>query len=160
MTVDQLIHKLEEIYGGNPWHGASMTGLLSSVPNEHFSLPVSPGEKTISHILEHIIAWRQFAIEKLKENQSFDIPLNTEADWPKPQSSSNPKQYYLDRLNQSQRELLSLLKTKDDTWLNEDTHNKSYKNNYLIQGIVEHDLYHSGQIGIFNSLLVAQNNSN
>lgn len=160
MTINQLTNKFEEIYQGSPWHGASLLSMLNSVPEAHFSTPVNPGRKSISDLLEHIVAWRQFAIEKLKDNGRFDIPINSEADWPEPRPVGDPKEYYLNMLSESQQALLLLLKEKSDAWLKEKTPNKTYNNGFLIQGIVEHDLYHSGQIGIFNALLKAQNSSN
>lgn len=153
MTIEQLTQKSQEIYDGSPWHGASLISLLSSIPSEHFTKMVTPGKKSMAHLLEHMLAWRQLAIEVLKGNKEFDVPINSERDWPVPKPVGDAKAYYLSKLDESQESLLSLLKTKDDNWLREQTPKKPYKNQFLIQGIVEHDLYHSGQIGIFNSLL-------
>ncbi|WP_422360350.1 DinB family protein [Reichenbachiella sp.] len=153
MTIEQLTQKFQEIYDGSPWHGASLMALLSSIPSEHFTKIVTPGKKSIAHLLEHVLAWRQLAIEVLKGNQEYDIPINSDKDWPVPKPVGDAKAHYLSKLAESQESLLSILKTKDDDWLKEKTPNRSYINSYLMQGVVEHDLYHSGQIGIFNSLL-------
>lgn len=159
MTKDELIHKLAEIYNGTPWHGAPLVDLLKAIPSEHFALPVTPGEKTISHILEHMLVWRQYAIDKTNGHSDCEIELGSERDWPIPEPTGDRKEYYLDRLATSQRELIQQLESKEEHWFEELTPGKSYKNNYLIQGIPEHDLYHSGQIGIFNALLKSQNSS-
>lgn len=153
MTTSQLIQKFEEIFNGNPWHGASTYDLLSSIPADRFTQIVAPGKKSIAHVLEHLLSWRQLGIEVMKGNQDFKIPINSDMDWPTPQPKGDPKAYYLSRFEESQTEILSLLKTKNEEWLDEQTPNKEYNNAYLMQGIVEHDLYHSGQVGIFNSLL-------
>ncbi|WP_420582739.1 DinB family protein [Reichenbachiella sp.] len=153
MTIEQLTQKFQEIYDGSPWHGASLMTLLSSIPAEHFTKIVTPGKKSMAHLLEHMLAWRQLAIEVLKGNKEYDVPINSDKDWPIPKPVGDAKVHYLSKLSESQESLLSLLKTKNDDWLQEQTPNRSYNNAYLIQGIVEHDLYHSGQIGIFNSLL-------
>ena len=155
MTISELTQKFEEIYSGQPWHGASILELLSSIPSDRFTKVVDPGKKSIAHLLEHLLSWRQLGIEVMKENKEFKIPINSELDWPTPNPKGDPKSYYLSRLEESQSEILALLKTKNEDWLDEQTPNKSYKNAFLMQGIVEHDLYHSGQIGIFNSLLNA-----
>lgn len=153
MTIQQLAEKLKEIYDGNPWHGASLVALLSDIPTEHFTRSVAPGKKSIAHLLEHILAWRRLVIEVLNGNKGYDVPINSERDWPEPKPEGDSKSYYQSKLETSQQELLLLLNDKADDWLQEQTPNRSYKNAFLIQGIVEHDLYHSGQIGIFNSLL-------
>ena len=153
MTIDELIQKFEEIYNGKPWHGTSVRSLIVGIDERHFNAPVSPKKKTIAHLLEHMLAWRGFAIEKLKGNESFDIPMNSESDWPEPIERHDYKIYYLDLLDTTQKELLELIKSKNNDWLSEQTLNKSYQNDFLLQGVIEHDIYHSGQIGIFHSLL-------
>lgn len=155
MTIKQLTQKLQEIYKGSPWHGASLTTQLSNIPAEHYTKGVGASQKSIAHLLEHMLAWRQLAIEVLKGNKTCDITLNSKMDWPEPKPVGQPKAYYLSKLEESQEELLALLKSKEGSWLKEQTPNKTYQNEFLLQGIVEHDLYHSGQIGIFNSLLKA-----
>ncbi|MEO9965309.1 MAG: DinB family protein [Reichenbachiella sp.] len=160
MTIDQLIGKFEELYKGNPWHGASMLDLLGSVPSEHFNKAVEPTSKSVAHLIEHLLAWRQFAVKKMKGDRDFDIELSSVMDWPLPNPVGDVKAYYLAELEKSQADILMLLRSKSDEWLMEPTPNKKYNNAFLMQGILEHDLYHSGQIGIFNALLKAQNNSN
>lgn len=159
MTKTELLQKLEQVFQGDPWHGSSISRQLSSIDAENYVEVVRPGKKTIAHLLEHILAWKLFAIEKLKNNASFTIEINSETDWPTPNYEGDPKSYYLNRMNEVHRELVSLLEQKSDEWLSEQTPNKPYSNAYLIQGIVEHDLYHAGQIGIFNALLNAQKSS-
>lgn len=156
MEITAIISKLADIYQGKPWHGQSTRSLLETIPETYYLMPVGPGNKSIAHLLEHMIAWQQFAIEKLKNNQGFDIAINTAADWPPPSPIGDPKQHYLNKLDQAQRELGALLKTKDDKWLEERTSNKSYTNKFLVEGIWEHDLYHSGQIALFHAQLKAR----
>lgn len=153
MTIEQLTQKFNEIYQGSPWHGSSLKGQLSDIPTGRYTGVVGPSKKSIAHLLEHMLAWRQMAIEILKGNKAYDITLNSTMDWPEPNPEGDPKVYYLSKLEESQKELLTLLGTKSEDWLKEQTPNKNYQNQFLLQGIVEHDLYHSGQIGIFNSLL-------
>lgn len=159
MIKSDLINKLEQIFQGDPWHGASTLKLLSAIASENYLVAVPPGNKTIAHLLEHILAWKQLAIEKIKRNETFDIEINSIEDWPNPEPKGDPKQYYVNKMQQVHQELVSALEAMDEAWFDEKTINKTYDNRYLIQGIVEHDLYHSGQIGIFNSLLLAQKSS-
>jgi hypothetical protein len=57
----------------------------------------------------------------------------------------------VDEFNQSQKELINLLESQNDVFLD----NKYQDNNfdYLLEGIIHHDVYHLGQIGLVISIL-------
>jgi hypothetical protein len=49
--------------------------------------------------------------------------------------------------------LINALKNQDDTFLETPFPDTEYNFHYLIEGIIQHDLYHLGQIGITIKLL-------
>jgi uncharacterized damage-inducible protein DinB len=146
MNTKYYIERLEDIYNGKPWLGISIAAILKE------ELKVNPNFKVINgnslaNLLEHILNWRLFTIEKLKENIDFDIELNTQQDW------NTNHNYSLDdynelikEINQSHLRIIKLLKLKqDDKWLKKTVSGKNYNYQYLMDGIIEHDLYHFGQ---------------
>jgi uncharacterized damage-inducible protein DinB len=56
-------------------------------------------------------------------------------------------------LYESTEALINVLKDKDDSYLNTRFRDEDYNFHYLIEGIIHHDLYHLGQIGITIKLL-------
>jgi len=52
------------------------------------------------------------------------------------------------RLIQNQKELIGLLDAKTDDFLQTQTPGHTYDFQFLIEGIVQHDIYHQGQIGV------------
>ena len=53
----------------------------------------------------------------------------------------------------SQSELIRLIKSQKDTYLETKFLDTDYDFHYLIEGIIHHDLYHLGQIGVTIKLL-------
>jgi hypothetical protein len=53
----------------------------------------------------------------------------------------------------SQSELIRLMESQDDTFLETKFLDTDYNFHYLIEGIIHHDLYHLGQIGVTIKLL-------
>jgi hypothetical protein len=53
----------------------------------------------------------------------------------------------------SRFELIHLLEDRDDAYLETKFLDAEYNFHYLIEGIIQHDLYHLGQIGITIKLL-------
>ena len=58
-------------------------------------------------------------------------------------------------------ELIDLLKSKDDEFLNEQYYDTDFKDNYeysfVINGMLHHDIYHLGQLGIIIKYLKESN---
>jgi len=157
--IKALIRRLEAVYDGQPWYGANVMTSLKQVSSEISHRAFIPGKKSIAETVRHIVAWRQFLIEQLNGNTTFKIELNTPLDWPPVQGLS--WQELLVELADSQKTLVQLLSQKDDTLLKEKLHHDKYEYNfrYLIEGVIQHDVYHLGQINLLRALFQAQANS-
>jgi uncharacterized damage-inducible protein DinB len=59
----------------------------------------------------------------------------------------------LQKLQQSQDELLRLLAQKDDALLEQNVSGRTYNYRKLISGIIQHDIYHLGQIAFITKAL-------
>jgi len=155
MSIENFCDTNNEVFNGEPWFGESIVGSLQKVSLEYWTKKPENTTNSIASIVCHMIDWRYFVVEKLKGNASFDIPLNTKEDWRENVviSSEEDKEKIFLELRDSQEELIKLIKEKKDTWLQEITPGKEYTNDYMLQGILQHDVYHLGQINVINSQL-------
>lgn len=159
MTTHELINQLQMMYHGVPWYGDSMAEKLNKIEAPHFDLRISDSAHTIRELLEHMIAWRTYVIEKLDGNIAFDIKLDSDDDWKQLAShNGNGTSDLFDRLKTTQNKLVHKLKEKDDEWLYAQVPGKQYDNLTLLSGIIQHDIYHLGQIGLIHKLLQEQHN--
>ena len=151
--IQNLIETLEVTFEKDPWFGDSVIGKLMMIDYSIVNKKIE-GSNTIASLLKHMIQWRVFAIEKMQGNKYFDIKLNSEMDWPL--VTINKEIEWLDlirELKETQVKLIELISEKGGDYLEEITVGKDYTNGVLIEGIIEHDVYHLGQIGLLNSLL-------
>ena len=148
MTIDQLIEEYTEVFEGSPWYGESIQKTLKSIPYELVNEKRSPQEHSIADICLHMLNWRKFVIEKIKGHETFDIVLNTNADWEAEVFLESPQawQKLQDALQASQLALVTLLRSKPEEWLEQQVAGKEYHNLYMLRGIMQHDIYHLGQI--------------
>jgi|SRR5690606_3859740 len=93
-----------------------------------------------------MIQWKRFTIEKIKENESFHIELNSNQDWKKGKIYTQEEFAELIRnFKTACEELIDLIKDKEDSFLENLAYNKySYKT--LIEESIQHDIYHAGQL--------------
>lgn len=152
--VQRLARQLEENYAGDPWYGDPIETKLEAVGFEEAGYKPHPEAHSIAQILKHMIAWRHFALHKLRNNDDFDIALNSTADWDlhMPPPDATAWQELKDEFAHVQDELLRLLGQKTDRDLEQQVNRRPYQLAYLIDGIAGHDLYHLGQIGYVQGL--------
>ena len=146
--IQALIRRFQAIYNGQPWYGTNILSSLENITPEISRQSLLPQKKNIAEILRHIVAWRQFLIEHLQGNHSYVIELNTELDWPSVDGLT--WEDLLKELAQSQATILQLLEEQEDTILKEMlSHGKhQYNFRYLIEGVLQHDAYHLGQVNL------------
>jgi len=148
--TEKLIASLEEAFAGDPWLGESVMSKLGGIRWQltNVNMPYSPN--SIAILVRHILNWRIFTIQKLEGNLVYDIEMNSEADWT-PVTIQTEAEWLslLDDLKSSQRHMIQLLrKQEDDAFLETIAPGRTYSLEYLVNGLVQHDLYHLGQIGL------------
>lgn len=146
MTKGDLIETFGLIYNGGPWYGKSITEGLDALRENGCK-----EEFELRQILAHMIAWRNYGIEHLGGNSDYEIKLNSEVDWPKETLGSFED---LERqLARNQEELILAIRNKEgEAWLGEKLGGKNFDFQFLLCGIVQHDLYHLGQLMLFSKL--------
>ena len=155
MTLENYCNTSNEVFNGHPWYGDSLMASLQNIPLENWNRKPENTSNSIANLVCHMIDWRCFVIEKLKENASFDIELNTSADWRENirVHTEEEKNKIVSELKDSQEQLMALIKEKKATWLSNKTPGKEYTNEYMLQGVLQHDMYHLGQINLINNQL-------
>lgn len=149
-----MIISLSETFEGAPWYGDSVMQKLENVPYVIGDKSCIPQSHNVAQIVGHLIAWKNFTLEKLKGNADFDIEVGSKSDWPDIEVNSQRDWEDLKhKLVVSQSKIYEILKEKDDNFLDEKVSGRDYTINYLLNGIIQHDIYHIGQIGLIQSQL-------
>jgi len=153
--TDRLIKELSETFEGDPWFGQSLMRKLENVPYIIGYKTCIPKSHSVAEIVAHLICWKKFVSEKLRDNQDFDITIDSEKDWPEIKIHSKEEWEELKRnLVAAQCRIYEVLNEKpDDSYLTSKVSGRDYNMEYLIQGILQHDIYHLGQIGLIESQL-------
>jgi uncharacterized damage-inducible protein DinB len=75
-------------------------------------------------------------------------------DWVKiPQLNENEWQQLLLKLTQNQNSLIEIIKEKAEKQFENKVGNRTYNFRLLLNGIIQHDIYHIGQISIVRKLI-------
>jgi len=147
LKVQSLIYKLNEVFEGEPWFGDSLMSRLNEIDYKLVNKKLT-NSNSIAILVQHLINWRIFAVEKLEGNESFDIELNSEKDWTNIVIKSKKEwDELLDQLIATQNKMIDILKQQEnDFFLSQMVSGRAHSFEYLIEGIIQHDIYHFGQI--------------
>jgi hypothetical protein len=159
VLIENIISQLKDIQEGKNWIGSSFEKKLKMVSeDEAFQRPL-PDLHSVAEIISHLTAWRRDAILKIRTGKGT-LTEGAEENW-----LSNEKlrtigwKRILTDHNNSLSELIELLRIREDGFLKEKYYDTDFKGyfdyKFVIDGMLHHDLYHLGQLGIIIKFLKA-----
>ena len=151
--MDVLVEQLKDTWEGDPWFGRNGKLLLSEV-DENMAFSKLNGQHSILQLLWHMANWKAFAVNRLLGNAPEDLHHFETQDWQELDHNNTALwKQGLQKLEEAQAALLQLLQQLDDTVLEQNVRERDYNNRKLITGIIQHDIYHLGQIAFIAKTL-------
>jgi len=133
------------------WYGPPLADLLTQISPEFASRPPIPGAHSISALLQHLLLWN----ERVR-NTSATHPFprwDPEREWAEPPIPWNE---LLARWNQSRDLLEERLRNFPAEDLAKQVPGRDYPYEVMFEGIVQHTIWHGGQIAMISSMLRSQ----
>ncbi len=140
------------------WHGPSVVETLRGVTPDMAGRRLTPNTHTIAELVFHITSWRIFTVKKMQGDGEFDIltPEKNFGSFPGKIDDFEWEALQME-LSLSQEELVNELdKRDDDEFLEDIVPGRDYTYYDLLHGIINHDVYHSGQVMILKKSLTFQ----
>jgi uncharacterized damage-inducible protein DinB len=154
------IEQIERLYWGGNWVGESFNGKLKELKSEHvFSAPV-PGVHSVAEIVWHCIYWRTVTLRRLHgdQNKYRNATMEIQNFLPVRDLQAKGWKQILDELEETQISLLDFLKDKTDSFL-QNEYQPGYNYDFLLEGTIQHDFYHLGQVGLVLKILSMTENN-
>jgi uncharacterized damage-inducible protein DinB len=144
--VTRIQDQLERAYRGEAWHGPSLRSLLSDVDASKAAAKPIPSAHSIWQIVLHIIAWERFVSQRLAGETIVDVP---EAEnWPAPGSGESSWSKTMADLDAAHQQLIEAIGRLTDPQLRDIVQGKGYSVYFMLHGVIQHNLYHAGQVAV------------
>jgi hypothetical protein len=148
----RIADQLRRAFGGDAWHGPPLREVLAGVTAEQANARHSPSTHSIWELVLHIQIYVSIAIEA-----TLGVPMpklfGTEKDWPiGANSGAAAWTAATDLLFQTSEQLAQAIESFADDRLVEIVPGRSYDFYRLFHGIVQHSLYHGGQIALLKKM--------
>jgi uncharacterized damage-inducible protein DinB len=125
--------------------------LLEGVSAEGASKHAVRGAHSIWELVHHIGAWNTIVRRRLEGNTAA---VTAEQDWPPVRDASETAwKRALEVLSESRAALRTVAENLRDDQLEEKLAGSSVSRYAILHGVIQHDLYHAGQIAILKKAL-------
>ncbi len=154
--------QMRELANGEPWQDSTYEGKLAGLSAETaFRQPI-PGIHSVAEILSHVRWWRHAILHRLQGGTTSKLSMTSPENW---LSLENLQQEGWENIkadaDQVRDEIIQLIENQTDDFLDRvfaNVEGKDYDMRYLVQGVLQHDNYHLGQMALVLRILEVQDN--
>jgi uncharacterized damage-inducible protein DinB len=144
--LERIQDQIVRAHRGEAWHGPSLLELLEGVDETTAEARPLEGAHSIRELVAHVTAWQEEAVRRL-QGRGRDLP--PAEDWPDTKSWAA----LVERLKRAHDDLLEATDELEEGSLDRRLEGRRESAYVLLHGIVQHNLYHAGQIAILKKTL-------
>jgi uncharacterized damage-inducible protein DinB len=155
-TTEKLLHELEKVHRGHPWHGSPVYNILDKVTFESVYERVGHAH-TIAEIILHMVSWTEEVMDRLNEKPA-SLPVS--GNWPETGDPDEKKWVmWIEDLKLVNVNLVRTIRDfPQDKWqapiIDERGGQPVTTNEELVYGFIQHQIYHAGQIALLSRIII------
>ncbi|MBI2955798.1 MAG: DinB family protein [Acidobacteria bacterium] len=150
--AERIADQLRRAFEGNAWHGPALREILSGVTATQAVARPLPRAHSIWEIVLHIGVWESVVRRRLAGEVIVDLP--PEQDWPAVADTSDAAwRKTLAELARGHQALRQAIAGLSEAQLAAPVAGQDYSVYVMLHGVVQHDLYHAGQLALLKKAL-------
>jgi uncharacterized damage-inducible protein DinB len=151
--ISRIVDELQREHEGDPWHGSPLKAILQGIDAQRAAARPLADAHSIWELVLHVTSWKNETARRIRGAVAC-MPI--EGDWPETGSATEDRwQQAIARLEAAHKDLIAAVKAFPDDKLYEPTNDTrsaplgtGVSHYVLLHGIVQHDVYHAGQIAL------------
>lgn len=150
--VERILDQMDRAFSGDAWHGPPLKPMLDGMTAEDAAEHPIQGAHSIWELVHHVTAWNTIVGRELS---GATVEVTTELDWPPVWEATDVQwQRAVQNLVEARSRLRKTVEGLRDEQLDERPAKRTANSRYvMLHGIMQHDLYHAGQIAILKKAL-------
>ena len=151
--IPSILENLQNVLDGKPWFGRPVYSILNEIhPVMVYTRP-SENSHSLIDLLYHINTWAEFTVRRLEKQDEEDMQAFEQMDWRLIDPHVHTWANALREFKTAHDRIIELLQDKDDSLLEEKVDYREYNYRFLLNGLIQHDIYHLAQIAYAKKLL-------
>ena len=151
--IQSIIRNLENTLDGEPWFGRPVYAILREIDAAKAFTKPKDDAHSLADLLYHMITWAEFTLKRVEKDKRTDMATFEDIDWREIDPAIHGWEEGLSALIATHQELIARLHTLDDRFLDDKVDFRNYNFRFLLNGLIQHNIYHLGQIAYLNKLL-------
>lgn len=145
--IERIADQLRRAHAGEAWHGPALESILKDVSAESAHRRPIAASHNIWEIVHHIAAWEDVVRRRLSGEVAKSI--TPKQDWPPVGDTSETAwQRSQDELRAGHERLQQAIARLAPRQVDQPVPGMGYNVYHMLHGVVQHTLYHAGQIAI------------
>jgi uncharacterized damage-inducible protein DinB len=150
--IQSIIRNLENTLDGDPWYGRPVYAMLREVDSSiAFKKPAAESHSLID-LLYHMLTWSEFTLKRIEKDRINDLAAFEKIDWREIDPKVHDWDEGLAAFIATHQQITALLHTKCDSFLDEIVDYRQYNFRFLLNGLIQHNIYHLGQVAYLRKL--------
>src|SRR6185295_18777750 len=151
--VERIADQFDRAISGDAWHGPSVMTILDGITAQDAAAPTVNNAHSIWELVLHITAWQRTGLRRLRGEKA---QLSDAEDWPPINDASEAAwERSKSEIKQSSDEFREAIVQLEDDVLDAPIAEGMSTTYVTLHGVVQHTLYHAGQIAILKKALSA-----
>jgi uncharacterized damage-inducible protein DinB len=151
--MQSIIRNLIQVNSGEPWFGRAVFTILDEIDPAIVHQKPNENSHSLIQLLYHMITWAEFTFKSIEKAGKEDINAIEQKDWREIDPKIHSWQKGLAEFKNVNEKIIALLETKDDEFLKEMVEHRKYNFRFLLNGLIQHNIYHLGQVAYVKKLL-------
>lgn len=151
--TQSIIKNLETTLSGQPWFGRAVYEILGEVDESKVHTKPNGTEHSLIELLWHMNTWAEFCLKQLENTPVDDLKEVESRDWRDIDPKIHTWAKGMEELKKTHETIIAILATKDDAFLSEIAPGRKFNFRFMLNGLVQHNIYHLGQVAYLSKLL-------
>ena len=145
--IERIADQMERAFDGRSWHGPPLMKILRGITADEASARLFPGTHTVWELVNHVASWKRIVARRISGKV---VRVTAAQDWPRPMGSWADA---VSELRRAHRDLVKAVRKLPPARLGVRIPGKGHDHYIALHGMVQHDLYHAGQIALLKKAL-------
>ena len=151
--IERIQDQLKRAFEGNAWHGPSVSEVLNGITADQAHARPLRNAHSIWELVRRIAVWEDVGRRRLSGDRA-PIEISSPEDWPLPEDTSEAAwEKARQALNRGHQALVEAIARTPESRLDEPVFKGMSTVYVTLHGVIQHDLYHAGQIAMLKKAL-------
>ena len=148
-----IAKSFESTLSGQPWFGRAVYEILEEIDEAKVHTKPNGTEHSLIELLWHMNTWAEFTLASLENRSTEELKAIEANDWRKIDPKNHTWKKGIEELKSTHKKIIDLLSQKDDNFLGDIVPIRKYNFRFLLNGLVQHNIYHLGQVAYVKKML-------